>query len=390
MQLGIAIIILFGLLWLTVRPLRSKMKNEDHMINLATALLDFHKAQCYFISAVEIAALVLASQAYGDSKNDKPPPIFDILLALPLSLNGIVPVAFSLSCIALYSRLSWHIILLSTVPIALSTAALASTNIWILVIPHGFANMGDTGFQVAPNFSALVCGSKTRNLENVLNQKDIRFAIIWLIYAYCIAWVLWCLLMQVFKNGTKESFSTRLLARLARLKLESGSRNKLAVYGYATSLVVWGLCFVYHFYLYSLFTRSNLVSSQWSFGQIIAVTIWIPSIVELLYIEHGKSHYHFSNLWDVKVSADFLFVEGIEKGSKYRYPPGVQAIKSHRVILESANNIQAIPQSNEIEALEGSKDVGNTQSLQYKTFSQQVFKLAKNRQLCIGSSAHYP
>ena len=138
MQLGIAIIILVGLLWLTVRPLRSKTKNEVHMTNLATALLDFHKAQCYFITAIEIAALVLADQVYGDFKHNKPPAAFDILLALPLSLNGIVPVVFSLSCIALHSRLSWHIILLSTFPIVLSSGALGSTYIWILRISDAF------------------------------------------------------------------------------------------------------------------------------------------------------------------------------------------------------------------------------------------------------------
>lgn len=180
------------------------------MINLATALLDFHRAQCYFITAIEVAALVLASQAYGDFKNNEPPAVFDILLALPLSLNGIVPVAFSLSCITLYSRLSWHIILLSTVPIALSTGVLASTNIWILRISDAFGpdmlgvNNAGVAYQFVPKFSAVVCGSKSGNLEKVLTRRDIRFAIIWLIYTYCIAWALWCILMQVFKNRTKS------------------------------------------------------------------------------------------------------------------------------------------------------------------------------------------
>ena len=356
MQLGIAIIILLGLLWLTVRPLRSKTKNEDHMTNLATALLDFHRAQCYFITAIEIAALVLASQAYNDFKNNKPPAVFDILLALPLSLNGIVPVAFSLSCIALYSRLSWHIILLSTVPIALSTAVLALTNIWILRISDAFGpdmlgvNNAGVAYQYIPTFTAVICGSRSGNLKNVLNRRDIRFAIIWLIYTYCIAWALWCLLMQVFKNGTKNSLRARMLAGLKNSclgRLESVLRNKLAAYGFAISLVIWGLCFVYDFYLYSLFTRSNLVSGEWSFGQIIAVTVWIPSIVELLYIEHGKSHYQLLKSVGCKNSVlnFFSFIEGIEKGSKYRYPPGVQAVKSHCAILETTDNIQLIPES---------------------------------------------
>ena len=305
MQLGIAIVIFFGLLWLTMRPLRNKTKNEDHMTNLATALLDFHKAQCYFISAVEIAALVLARQAYGDYKDNKPPAVFDILLALPLSLNGIVPVIFSLSCIALYSRLSWHIILLSTITIALSTGVLASTYKWILRISDDFGpdmlsvTNAEAAHQFVPSFSNLVCGSESGNLENVLTRKSIRFAVIWLIYTYCIAWALWCLLMQVFKKSTKQSPKTNVNAGLKKTcmrLLRFVSRSKLARYGYAILLVVWGLCFAYHFYLYSLFTRSSLVSGQWSFGQIIAVTVWIPSIVELLYIEHGKLHLHYSDL----------------------------------------------------------------------------------------------
>lgn len=325
MQLGIAIIILLGLLWLTARPLRSKTKREDHMINLATALLDFHRAQCYFITAIEIAALVLASQAYAEFKTNKTPPVFDVLLALPLSLNGIVPVTFSLSCIALYSRLSWHIILLSTVPIVLSTGVLASTEIWILRITDAFGpdmlsvDNTDGAHQYVPTFTALVCGSKSGNLENVLTRKDIRFAIIWLVYTYCIAWALWCLLMQVSKTSTKESLGARVLAWFKNSglgRLESVPRNKLATYGYAILLVVWGLCFGYHFYLYSLFTRSKLVSGQWSFGQIIAVTVWIPSIVELLYIEHGKfrNHHFPKSVGSKKLSADCYMSRGHREG----------------------------------------------------------------------------
>ena len=49
-------------------------------------------------------------------------------------------------------------------------------------------------------------------------------------------------------------------------------------------LVVWSLCFGYHIYLYSPFSRNNLVSRVWTFGQIIAVTAWAPSIVEFFYI----------------------------------------------------------------------------------------------------------
>ncbi|KAL8708730.1 MAG: hypothetical protein Q9220_006456 [cf. Caloplaca sp. 1 TL-2023] len=350
-MLCIAIIILLGLLWLTVRPLRSLTKNEDHLTNLATVLLDFHKAQCYFITAIEIAVLVLASQAYNDLTDSA---VFDVFLALPLSLNGIVPITFSLSCIALYSRLSRHIIILSIIPIAISSGALASTNIWILNMSDVFGPgmLGSYAGNAVVKWQGIVvnvCGSKSGNLKNALSRNDIRFTIIWLIYIYCIAWALWCVLKQTFKNATKDSRRARLLAKLKNSCLgrsESGSNlGKLAAYGYAASLVLWGLCFAYHFYLYSLFTRSNLVSGQWSLGQIIAVMVWIPSVVELLYIEHGKSQHDFLRLLNAQVNTKFPFTEGIEKGSRYRYPSGVQAVKIHPATLDSVDNIQLVPQS---------------------------------------------
>ena len=306
MQRGIAIILLLGLLWLTLRPLRTATKNRDRMINVATALLDFHKAQCYFIAAIEIAALVLASQAHGDFKKNAPPAVFDILLTLPISLNGIVPVVFSLSCIALYSRLSWHIVLLSMIPIALSTGSLALTYIWILRISAAYGwdmiNAQNAGVDqtYTVKFTPILCGSKSGNMDKVLDRRDIRFAAIWLVYCYCIAWALWCLLTQSIKNLDKESLGARVLARSRSFgtgRLKPTSRNKVAACGYAMLLVLWGLCFAYHFYLYSLFTRSKLVSGQWSFAQIIAVTVWIPSIVELLYLEHGEPHHFVSSLW---------------------------------------------------------------------------------------------
>ena len=45
-------------------------------------------------------------------------------------------------------------------------------------------------------------------------------------------------------------------------------------------LVTPTLCFGVQFYLIVLFNRHHLVSQVWSFGQIIAVAVWLPSIFE--------------------------------------------------------------------------------------------------------------
>lgn len=91
-------------------------------------------------------------------------------------------------------------------------------------------------------------------------------------------------------------------------------------------ILVWGLCFVYHIYIYSLFLNYRLVSQTWTFGQIIAVTVWAPSIVEFFYTDYGKSTKTDSN--QTSFPADKGKPEGPEEASKYKYPPGLQVFRS--------------------------------------------------------------
>ena len=56
-------------------------------------------------------------------------------------------------------------------------------------------------------------------------------------------------------------------------------------------------------------------------------------------------HHEPHGVQDKSVLTSQLFVEGIEKGSRYKYPPGVQVVKDHEVTSENAENIQPMPQS---------------------------------------------
>jgi len=109
-------------------------RGKSHIDALSLALVDFHRSQCYFIAAIQIASFVLDSQAYRDYERSIPSPIFDVLLSIPLSLNGLVPTVFPLCSISEFGHLSWHVIILSILCIVLSTESLITTYIWILII----------------------------------------------------------------------------------------------------------------------------------------------------------------------------------------------------------------------------------------------------------------
>ena len=298
LQLSLAIIFYVLLLGLEWWPSTRGRKAEKLSLALSVALIEFHKNQCYFISAIEIAALVLDSQAYIAFTQDTTPPVFDIFLALPLSMNSFIPIVFSLSCIARYGRLSWHIIILSLIAIALSTGPLAASYMWILRISSAFGpdllSVNNAGGDYPDGLATakIVCGSQSTFLEHSIDRTNIKFSLIWLTYTYCIAWGAWCLGKHVFISPPRGSRRERALEAWHNSMLNSATSKlppwAIFVLRYPLFILIWTLCFIYHIYLYSLFTRSSLVSPEWTFGQIVAVTVWVPSVVEFLDIEYRK------------------------------------------------------------------------------------------------------
>ena len=336
MQLCIAIVIVLGLL-LSMRKLDRRNWGLTRRLNLSMALIEFHKAQCYFISATSVALLVLVRQSYNIFDSDGEPPQFDIMLSLPISMNGFLPITLVLVYISYHLRLSWHTLILSLAPFALSTGALGSTYLqyWHMILTYGLDEDNINGYysdQGLMSETYCICGSKAGNLLDVVKWKDIHFPTIWVIFTYCFLWILWCILRHVINSWQKMTRKEPMLQRLENLlqRLPLGTicsmkprtvgfhllpvylgyyittffrrvrssvprrpgrtlaSKRLRTLFFVLSTILWVLCFAYHFYLYSLFVKSRLLAPEWTFGQIIAVTLWVPSIVEFLYIEHGK------------------------------------------------------------------------------------------------------
>ena len=160
----------------------NEKKRRDHLLNISTVLVEFHKAQCYFISAIQIAAFVLTRQADDTYMHYRSPPLFDLLLSFPLALNGFLPVIFTLSCISIHSRLSWHVVTLSVGSIALSTGTLTSACNWISMVKHSCSNY-DTRCHEAFGYDydhlgnaywkGFVCGSKSG--YNQVDMENFHF-----------------------------------------------------------------------------------------------------------------------------------------------------------------------------------------------------------------------
>lgn len=133
--------------------------------------LNFHRDQCYFISAIEMAALLLDNEANNSlQSNAVTPDVVGIMLSIPLSMNGFVPIIFTLTCISRHARLSWYLIILSVITLILSTGSSASTHAYLLnnypylpgdqieVMVEGLSDLDQAN---------LICGSEASNLDSV-------------------------------------------------------------------------------------------------------------------------------------------------------------------------------------------------------------------------------
>lgn len=263
------------------------MVNHTHAIVIA--LVEFHKAQCYFSFSLQIAALVLIAQ---NSSTKDMPDYQDARLMPGISMTGIVPVIFTLTCISRYGRQSWYLIILSSVTGILATATLISITRFWAVLDAPVPDTGIADFDSATRKA--VCG--TMNWSDICNpysataidRVPLRYT--WAVWAICCLWLIYCVLSKLLFGAPKNP----RVARLVENWKTPDNRLRASIHFVPLScyrslgLLSWMFCFAFQLYYYAAYFLDGLVSTQWTFGQIISVTVWMPSIVEYLYLEFCK------------------------------------------------------------------------------------------------------
>ena len=254
-----------------------------------TALVGFHKAQCYFSSTVQIAALL------GFLGVTDPDQSFDTSALVILATSGFIPITFSLASITRFGGAPWYLIILSFFTFGLASATLLIYNIFDLQYGRinsyvdslevdGFKDLGSCNIGGHMNDTLFpFCGSSLLD-KNTIPSSAITDRWVWVAWATCMAWMLSCFFLKLKDEMLPNAVRSRLEAVIRHpwmqlLKRFMSSLNAGMLIFTASS----ALCFGVQFYLISIFNRHDLVSQVWSFGQIVAVTVWMPSMLELFY-----------------------------------------------------------------------------------------------------------
>lgn len=127
---GIYYVCLGALLWRhgysKARKIAQRIRNNSrnkHLPSLTGGLAEFQKAQCFFMLAINIAALVNRNSG-GFQPNSLQQLYETYVLIKSISISGYLPVTFTLFTLHLVDVVSWYLLVLSIVTVLVSIATL--------------------------------------------------------------------------------------------------------------------------------------------------------------------------------------------------------------------------------------------------------------------------
>ena len=284
-------------------PYRTRLRR--FLPALKSATVEFHKAQCFFMLAIDIATqIVLKTGTLNDGTASLQGLYNNYMLIGSISLSGLLPVSFMLLTLHSVGVRSWYLLSLSSCTIALSAATLFTTGSF----NPGPADLLRLRNQVSESFPA--CGS--RDPSNYCLQANyatltsmnmsggsiggpillFTLIVLALIFSdYCgvrstlsYAWInkWWLQRLKIVSNVVQYPRDPRVHPSLhpsfsLPLLIQAPSCTSHCLY-----FITWSCYFIFWiYYLQSLKVAASAGLVQtWTFGQIIAISVWAQPLFE--------------------------------------------------------------------------------------------------------------
>ena len=316
--------------------LASSVQNKARELalpRLAAALVEFQKAQCYFMIAVQIAAVVTVSE--GRLKPTSLQQLYNNWEAVrAISISGMLPITFTLLCLQYAGKSSWYLNLLSTSTFGISAISLFKTKTFSPTLNDmktfraqklGLSECGNhdpfvyclfryfDDTDLGSNSGVVIFGFSLQIL--ILSYIPLLKTRVSRSYQSChmrlrhlgifrnIAPLLdrvRSIFGRVFKTVYTRSLKDKIIWRpdaprwvikLRELCVAGALKVRSDWQAIALNIfyfVVWAF-YLFYFTIFmkilKLFLDQRMVNFEWSFGQIVGITVWAEPLVEYAYLE---------------------------------------------------------------------------------------------------------
>ena len=262
-----------------------------HLERLIPALVEFHKTQCFFMFAVQVSALAsMKARLLGASSLQQLQNNYCVITVL--AFGGFVPITFILFELSLLHQKSWYMLLLSSLSVAMSAATyFTASNFELSAKDISTQGMTYNGCGLAnPTAFCLTNGCETYGSNRGLGQVG----------AFILS--LLVILGLFLEHCHVERWPGVNIIRRSSGFSKGGIEIAFRCVGF--------IIVVFHFVFFgeylqdlSVFARFSIGnvsyknygaveifnSFDWSFGQIVALVVWLPPICEYIVLELGRS-----------------------------------------------------------------------------------------------------
>ena len=248
---------------------------------IIVVLVEFLKAQCFFTIAIAVAALVILRS--GDSTS-----LLDRVALRTAGGVGVVPVTANFYLLATFnpSRRSWYLycLSLSTWTLGFCVTLISqrtSSNLWSNGSDRFFVDeqYPNACGNISPRF---ICDSALDSSWGSRNEK---------LYASCIPVMLGLTVWQISSSLCPPSFLALIrFVTTCNTWSEQSAAMRHTIYHISTMILLVPPLYTLIQGIMDLFD-GDAVNGTWGFGQIVAVTVWIPTVAG------------FFNMWVEGVSA---------------------------------------------------------------------------------------
>ena len=261
----------------TLRNMQAPKEDKGRFHFWLCSLSDFHKAQCFYSIALQIASFVTI---YGHNKNQT-----DDMFLLLISADGIIPVAIALYTLLLLGHAEVYDIALAGVSalvasitgfsILLSYSSVTSINGAVGPLSCG----GPSPKQIC-NMNVHFEGNYNPNIFFAGGAIMLDILICSMILGYCLS------KLNILDNPRLQPYFW-IVSKIVRM-------FAVPAFHLVTVLILLAYTAIELFFFVVLLEGDNpFVSYDWSFGQVVGITIWSAFIADLIRYEMGMSRSSF-------------------------------------------------------------------------------------------------
>lgn len=295
----------------------SVQSNRKYPEALIAALVAFQKAQCFFMLATNIAGFVI-EQSGGLAPQSLQQLYNTYIFIKVIAIGGFLPITFTLLNLHIIKQLSWYLLTLSIMTIAVATTTLTIRNSSFMPTQEDFDQIMAAASQGGPSS----CASQNLAPSCFNPQKDGNYfgfgsssngdganAIL----VFCLI-TLAVIVADHFcrsDDPNQQNINRWILESLgiATSKPLFPHASTILHFGTAAFHFIFFWLYIYCFYIFGgdldWFSSNNIYDPSWGFGQIVAILVWAPTLCDYL--------------WDQ--------IRGIPKGFEHRLSERYEVIK---------------------------------------------------------------